>query len=249
MAQSQKSLLKRVSDYIRREYYYRTTAKNFNFAGLPIELPETIHWDVLKQLVRGTYEDAERQLISRYLDPKIPVVELGGSIGVVSAFLRSRLDPQTPLIVVEANPRVLSLCERNALRGDTENVTQVLLGAITYDKDVVEFEISDDSLSNRIGTGKASEVAKVPTISLSEVGGDFEEFSLVMDIEGAEFDLIERETKILRNCRLMIAEIHPHYFPGDQNRSKESFLASANAAGLNLAGEMDNVLVLTRDRP
>src|SRR2546426_6211274 len=48
----------------------------------------------------GQYERPEREAIRRFLDPTLPVVEFGGSIGVLSCLTNRRLsDPQRHVVI------------------------------------------------------------------------------------------------------------------------------------------------------
>src|SRR4051794_25130001 len=61
----------------------------------------------------GFYESAERRFVTRYLRRDLDVVELGGSIGVVSSLIASRLEGHARLISVEANPGLIDVLSSN----------------------------------------------------------------------------------------------------------------------------------------
>jgi hypothetical protein len=54
------------------------------------------------------YEKPERLAIKQFLDPSLPVVEFGGSIGVVACLINRRLNQPAKHVVVEANPDLLA---------------------------------------------------------------------------------------------------------------------------------------------
>src|SRR6185437_3344965 len=51
----------------------------------------------------GFYESAEIRLINKFLNPDLPVIELGGSLGIISSFILNKLNSNTSLTVVEPN--------------------------------------------------------------------------------------------------------------------------------------------------
>jgi len=76
------------------------------------------------------------------------VIELGGSIGVISCLIRRHIDEDRKLIVVEADPRLVPALQANLdANGCSADVT-VLGGAISYGgTDKVEFAVGATSVS------------------------------------------------------------------------------------------------------
>ena len=69
----------------RRLGYVRLDGSRISLAGLA---PGSAMYSVL---LLGTYEQAERSAIAKYLDPALPVIELGGCAGVVACITIRRL--------------------------------------------------------------------------------------------------------------------------------------------------------------
>ena len=62
----------------------------------------------------GGYERAERELLKAHLDRSRPVVELGGSVGVVACVTKNKLlRNRHEHIVVEANPELINVLTAN----------------------------------------------------------------------------------------------------------------------------------------
>src|SRR6266446_8624399 len=55
------------------------------------------------------YERPEREAVRRFVDPAMPVVEFGGSIGVISCLTNRKLVAPDRHVVVEANPALVPL--------------------------------------------------------------------------------------------------------------------------------------------
>lgn len=68
---------------------------------------------VKSRFALNQYEGAERYMIRHYLDTKLPVVELGGGIGVVSCIVNKLLNDPHQHVVAEANPDLLPLLLAN----------------------------------------------------------------------------------------------------------------------------------------
>jgi FkbM family methyltransferase len=235
-----KTLLKRMSDAIRRRYWLSTNGPVFQIYGLSIVVGEDIPWDTLKQIVRGHYEQAEKRLIERHLDRNAPVVELGGSIGVISALLRKTLAPGVPLTIVEANPSIVGLCRRNAQGLDPADTSKVINAAISYDGEAVRFSTAGDYLSGKLAAPEDAAIV-VPATTLAAVSAGLDAYTLVMDIEGAEYDVFARDGQALQRCRRAFVEIHP-----DADRSEARFFELAAACGFRLIDRDQDVVVLDR---
>ena len=81
-------------------------------------------------LVNGFYEQPERIALTRYLDPDLPVIELGGCAGVIACLTNRRLHDRRAHVVVEANPLMLPLLLKNARLNGCD--FQVVNAAIAY---------------------------------------------------------------------------------------------------------------------
>ena len=154
------------------------------------------------------YEIEERRAIARVLDPELPVVEFGGSIGVVACITNRRLRHPGQHVVVEANGDLIPLLEQNRRRNRARFT--VLHKAVAYGTPDVLFHV-DEFLSGRVqgGSGRA---VRVPTVSLREIldGFGFARCTLICDIEGEEIQLVGREKDVLHDrVATLIIEMHP----------------------------------------
>lgn len=114
-------------DFFRRRRLARHVARNghrYIYHGLEVEVPgaagattDAALLGVRNALLRQKYERDEAAMIMRHLPSGLPVIELGGSLGVVSRLLRSRLKPETPHLIVEANFDLIAICKANAEKG------------------------------------------------------------------------------------------------------------------------------------
>lgn len=205
----------------------------FQFNGRPVVLPAGTKLGLRHAIVTGDYEAPERNLIERYLSPTLPVIELGGCLGLVSGFISNQLEPDVDHIVVEANPDLLDACRANARANGRSGKTNVIQKAIAYGKESVAFHKSGNAHVGRIGDAAKPGNIEVAACGLADIVAQLDTdgaFSLVCDIEGGEYDLFQRDVQVLKRCALAIVEVHPDVFDG-QGRSLEQFLDLVSAAG------------------
>lgn len=143
------------------------------------------------------------------------VIELGSSAGVVSSFIAGNMDPQRKLVCIEANPKMLPYINGNLDTYAQYRTNCFLLNkAIVYGVDHVKFSIRDNHTSSSIARHADDQnnesIVQVEGITLGGIL-DFQgidEFVLVSDIEGAEYELIKNDKAALAKCQQMIIELH-----------------------------------------
>ncbi|MBW0007996.1 MAG: FkbM family methyltransferase, partial [Sphingomonas sp.] len=162
-------------------------------------------------LAFGLHEMEERELVKCWLPRNLPAIELGGGLGVVSCLTNRLLDDPSQHIVVEANPYMVPVLLRN--RDLNGCKFQVVNTAIAYDGETVTFPIDPEFVgSNLAAVGDSAETVAVEATTLAALA-DFERFSLIADIEGAEADIILRELPRLRSrVRFAMIELHPYVY-------------------------------------
>lgn len=167
-----------------------------------------IHRGIKARFVLGAYERPEIDSIHRELDRSIPVVELGACLGVVSCVTNSLLaDPQKH-VVVEANPRLVPVIERNRALNDGR--FELINAALAYHQESVTFYVGKLVTASAL-RGRKGEPITVPAITLSQILHDrqFERANLIVDIEGAEYDLVTNELETLsRHAARIFMEVH-----------------------------------------
>lgn len=216
----------------------------FNYHGLDVSIPAEINFSIKKAVMNSTYEEPERLLVSRYVDPSLPVIELGGSLGILSSYLSNILNADTAYTIVEANPNIVDICRENALRPKPKRSLTVINAAIAYDVDAVRFEISDNILGNKISSGDNVATVDVPARTLTSLVSEAMSagYTLVMDIEGSELDVLEHDAEAFENCRLTIVEVHPKAYER-RGKSEADFMSAAKSIGLKQIDRIENSVV------
>jgi FkbM family methyltransferase len=174
-------------------------------------------------LLNGRYELPERRAIQRHLKRDLPVIELGGALGVVACITNKLLAHPKDHVVVEANP----LAVRQLILNKTSNHCEfeIVNCALAYGVDSVTFcprvEMDATSIeSDGSGLDSTEQAVTVPTVQLGRLLSEhgFRRFCLVCDIEGKEYDLICHELEVLREADVIILETHPLLIGEDKNQ-------------------------------
>ncbi len=155
----------------------------------------------------NSWEEESRYLFKKHMPKDMPLVEFGASIGIVSCITNKQLTHPESHVVVEANPHLLPILEKN--RTDNNCGFKILNKAVAYGAPEVHFNLND-----RCNEGSVSQTATditVPTITLQNIldTEGFTKINMVCDIEGAEVDLVENEGHVLRDhVEWIIMELH-----------------------------------------
>jgi FkbM family methyltransferase len=156
-------------------------------------------------LRQGTYEAPEIRAVRQYLDPNLPVIELGGFLGVVACVTNRLLEAPDQHLVVEPNPQVIDTLKRNRDRnGCCFTVVEAAVAYADARLRIMELGsfLSDDP-------ARAVPVARTTLAALIEQLGR-QPVCLICDIEGAETELVAREGAALQQAvKVLLLETHP----------------------------------------
>ena len=208
--------------YLRRRLWLdmrdRWFGGTYPMDGVNFTMPLGSHPSPRRAVLRGDYEANERHLIAVHLPPDLPVIELGGSYGIVSHAIRARLNPAATLVVVEANPALIPTCTANVALGGSPARTHVVQAALAYGDAQVRFKLTANvHTSHLVFDGSTGPyILDVPSATLATLRRDHGiagPFSLVCDIEGAELFLLRHDVAALADCALIIMETHPTAYP------------------------------------
>lgn len=196
-------------------------------------------------LLNGDYEQFERDAVQDYVSPQLPVIELGGCLGVVGCITNRLLQRPEKHVIVEANPKVIPLMKANRKRNNCS--FEILNRAIAYDTNSIEFSPAEDFASNSLREHSRGALVRVKTTGLSEivVARGFERFTLICDIEGHEAELVEREPEVLCQADLIIMETHARLIGEDRN---QAMVRRLEALGFEVVASEVFVLVLKNKR-
>jgi FkbM family methyltransferase len=174
-------------------------------------------------LLDGRYELPERRAVKQHLRRDLPVIELGGALGVVACVTNKLLTDPTAHVVVEANPLAIPPLTLN--KEANHCAFEIVNRAIAYDVDAVTFSPTVDLASNSIESDGTQlygteQPVTVKTIHLGNLVAEhgFSRFSLVCDIEGKEYDLVCHEIEVLKKADVIVMETHARLIGEDKNK-------------------------------
>lgn len=174
--------------------------------------PAAIPRSVRSALFKENYEDHERALVRQFLKPGDRVLEIGTGIGFVS-ILCARIAGEGQVRSYEANPRLEPIIRGNyALNGLKPDLR---MRAITVTGEPISFFRNDNIISSSTRErGGFAEKITVESDALEAVIAEFRPTVIIMDVEGAEVDLLAKST--LADVRDIVVEVHPHITGEDQ---------------------------------
>lgn len=201
--------------------------------------PDAVPRFVRSALFKETYEVHERKLAHQLLSPGDRVLEIGAGIGVIS-LLCARICGVENVVSYEANPLLEPVIRKNyALNGLTPNLR---MRAITVDGRPITFFRNDNIVSSSTkDRGSHAEQITVESDRLEDVVADHRPDIIIMDVEGAEIDLLCASG--LAGVKHIIVEIHPH-ITGEGQISE--MLAQLETRGFHQKAEAHKTLLLSR---
>jgi FkbM family methyltransferase len=192
--------------------------------GLTFDLDNPCVATFLKcRFLFNTYETGARELVHAFLPPEVPVIEFGGSLGVVSCITNRKLADPERHVVVEANPGLIPTLEKNRLLNDCRFT--VVHGALAYGGEQVQFFTNPKKfLGSSLVELPGTEAVQVPSVSLKSLldRHGFDRVNLILDVEGAEADLVREELATLQaRVGLMIMDTHGEEWEAGRKRLRE----------------------------
>lgn len=181
--------------------------------GVLVDLSHAVLGEQVRaSLFFGLYEGSERRAVARFVDPSLPTIELGASIGFVTCFIAQRCQS---VVAVEANARLLPVIQRHLSLNGLLGVS-VEHAAIGYDgQPFARFSEGADTVTGNTSNQSLIEAVEVPAITLKSLVDRFRlsRYGIVCDIEGAEVGLIMCESEeVLSRCDIAIFELHDTAF-------------------------------------
>lgn len=179
----------------------------FRVDGCEIQVPKELTTRTYRGcFMTSDYEAGERSLIKKLLLPSDKVLELGSCIGAVSCVTNKLLTDKNRHVVVEGNPELISIIERN--RDLNQCGFTILNKAVSQEKEVT-FYLNKKYIVGGTAQRKSPHPVRVDGISLDELNEQYGPFNtIIMDIEGAEAEVIPPAIDFLKKCRLVIWETH-----------------------------------------
>ena len=176
-----------------------------NIFGLKIYFDDELDFIELGRYSYGKYENDEKNLVDKYIKGNEIVLELGGNVGVISNLINKKLIDRKNHVVLEPNGKLINKLKINRKLNSSQ--FNIIEGIISKNKNV-KFYLHKNNLSSSIKI-KSINYIKPKCYNINDVEKKYHlNFdTIVMDIEGAEIDLI-RDFDLSKFEKLII-EFHP----------------------------------------
>jgi FkbM family methyltransferase len=219
----------------------------FSIHGLKVVIPKEAGLELRYEVMRRRYENVEAAAVRKYLSRGISVLELGGSLGIVSKVIREQMGADATHVILEANPNIVSICQKNAVSQIGNGKTEVINAALAYGAEQVGFRFGHNANVGRVEKETNNELISVRAVSLSSLVSLLppnSPFNLVCDIEGAELDMFVNEHDVFSRLQIGIVEIHPDIFELSGS-SAVDFYEILKKRNIKIIEELGNVLVIS----
>ena len=205
---------------------------------------------VKKILARDAYELDERKFLSQVLKPGDVVLEMGGSIGIVTAIIAARVGPSGFVVSVEAS-QSLTAYSRGWLEagGNVKVVTGFgfPVGRLERSVEIRKFEENWGSMSGRVTfevkDGANGSAAPLYDLERLAALAPRPPVALVADIEGSESILREQRPGFPPSLRTVLIELHPDMYG---EAAMQDIIRRIEAEGFRAAGRQGNVFLFER---
>jgi FkbM family methyltransferase len=190
---------------------------------LPID--RTVISSQIERALTKVFERPEIEAAQRLLQPGDTVLELGAGLGCVSARLR-RETRVGRIVCYEANPALVKYIA-GAHRANGITDIEVRHGVVLANPTVatMPFYVRSNFASSSLqgGTDDVIATVDVPTVDWATVVAALRPNALVMDIEGAELDLLTAVD--MGPIQRLVIELHPGVYGEDGVTRVRSVLA------------------------
>lgn len=232
--------------WLAGSYFTLLGKKKIKLDGVEVLVPyEVTDIRLRGQFQINSYEKRERKYLKSYLNPEATVLELGGCIGIVASVANSLLQHPERHIVVEANPELVPYIERNKAHNGSSFIVENCMISNKTENDFYIGPTIGESSARRKSLKKISVPGR--TIADLEQKHQLKFDTLIMDIEGAELELLRENKAWLQNLNTVILEIHPHpeMLTDDEVAECRNILEES---GLHLRVQDGLIWVLSRNR-
>lgn len=173
--------------------------------------PELLDPGLVRQIIRGRYEEQEIKAIKNCLGEGERVLELGGGLGFVSTAISLSFKPRS-YDVVEASPRMVAAIrdthEINGVKGVEIHNVVATSEPETLRRGYADFMLARNFLGSSIFRhAKTTSSVRVAAIPLETLLRERKPTVLIADIEGGEMDLLTGIS--MPSVNLAVIEIHP----------------------------------------
>lgn len=171
---------------------------------------------IARALESGSYEADEYQALKKILRKTDRVLELGSGLGLLATYCAKRLEDNSRVLTVEADPKMADVIRATFVANDVS--PELLIAAVSGSGKPMKLERSENFWSTK--TSPALEgVETVDGVALSTLIERHRPTILICDIEGGETTLTETA---IEGVRAVLIEVHSE----EADKAVETWLVS-----------------------
>ena len=232
--------LRRLGRTLRLNLFRAINRQEMTAHGVRIGCGQDIPRSVRSSLFKGTYEEFECELVKRIVRTGDHVLEIGTGIGLVS-LLSTRMAGEGNVLSYEANPALEEVIRGNYERNGWE--PNLRMRAVTVDGGPLTFYQNENIVSSSTIERKLEQrEITIDSDPIAEVIGRHRPDVIVMNVEGAEIDLLTAPD--LSGVRAIVVETHPHIVGAE---ATDAMLAHLHAQGFETRAFRHKTCLLVRD--
>jgi FkbM family methyltransferase len=160
-----------------------------------------------RDILLGRAERAEMRMVRRYVRADRDLVDLGASLGVIGARAVRRLAPGRQYVGVEMVPWAAEMAASNVSRHAPNGVRVSMVRAAICSR-MKRVAIYDPGTLFNAGAMVGNEIPTTTLATVLESHAVADGYTLLMDIEGSEGDVLTNDRSALARCTDMIVELH-----------------------------------------
>lgn len=209
----------------------------FTFKFRHSQIPRWMREYLVKNI--ETYEDAERLMVEKFLEPGDIVVEGGTSIGLICGLASNIIAEKGKITTVEADKNLIEIA---ASINKNRNVTFLNGLLVMTQENSIRYFKPDGWLGGKFVDENEQGGYPVNAISIVELTETTKANAWILDIEGAEKDILKLQVLPTRLNKIII-EFHPHVYG---NNTMEALVEKINENGFSMCLSRNHVYAFTK---
>ena len=173
-----------------------------------------------KVLQQGTYEAEERVLLNGIVKPGMQVIEMGSSIGILTAIIAEKIGATGRLISVEASEKLTRYSVPWLSRYPWVTVCTGFAFPVWQAEDVqvASFNEERGNLGGTVVFGDRSSILTAASVKIYGLKTIMDKFGvvpelLIVDVEGSEILMLSNPLHFPDSLQYLLIELHPGMYP------------------------------------
>jgi FkbM family methyltransferase len=198
--------------------------KYINVDNVPFKIRGTPYsFGTKLEIVRGLYELPERRLIRNKIKKGDVIIEMGGSIGVLTTLISQMTGPSGFVVSIEASSKLVEYSKFLLEKDNVKIVHGFAFPVFKLKKSIIvnDFDESGGSLGgkvkfNEVNNQFSNDDSKIFDIDKISSFFQITPTVLIIDIEGSEKIILSQCPNFPKTIRTIIIELHPNLYTEEE---------------------------------